>query len=431
MTGRLESLVIANPVKTRRPVAWTIMGFLALFLIWANFARLDEFSVAQGEVVPAGGIKTVQHLEGGIIREIYVKDGDTVTNGTPLVQLDLAITATNRDELLVRIDGFALARARLHAEINGTPLAFPEEEAKRRPDFVRAERENFDARKRELQSTLNVLGEQARQRQLEVQELESKRRTASNNLRLARQKLAMSKDLLKEGLTAKMEHIATEREVESLEGEVAALDSQVPRARAAASEINERLHEERNKFSRSAQEQLTQAENNIARHKELLNEATEQRQRTAIASPIDGVVKNMRYHTIGGVVKPGEPIMEIVPTREKLVIEAKLNPVDRGYVAAGQDALVKISTYDFARYGGLIGKVTLVAPDSTTPTDGQQPYFRVVAETEKNHLGKEEGSLPITPGMQASVEIHTGTKTVMEYLVKPVLKLRHEAFRER
>ena len=175
---------------------------------------------------------------------------------------------------------------------------------------------------------------------------------------------------------------------------------------------------------------MGEVEQNLARVAELLDEADEQGLRAEIKSPIEGVVKNMRYHTIGGVVSPGEAIMEIVPTGENLVIEARLNPVDRGYVREGQKATVKISSYDFARYGGLEGAVVMVAPDSSTDDRGQ-PFFRVVAKTEKTYLGDASGELPIMPGMEASVEIHTGQRTVMEFLVKPVLKLRHEAFRER
>jgi adhesin transport system membrane fusion protein len=183
-------------------------------------------------------------------------------------------------------------------------------------------------------------------------------------------------------------------------------------------------------FQREAEEQLGRTEQAIAQLEELLAEATEQGVRAEIKSPIDGIVKKLRYYTIGGIVSPGEPIMEIVPTGDKLVVEAKLNPTDRGYVNEGQRSLVKVSTYDFARYGGLDGTVANVAPDSTTDQNGT-PYFRVIVQTDKTYLGEEEGKLPITPGMQATVDIHTGTKSVMEYLIKPVLKLRHEAFRER
>ena len=164
---------------------------------------------------------------------------------------------------------------------------------------------------------------------------------------------------------------------------------------------------------------------------ELLAQATDQGVRAEIKSPIDGVVKKLRTNTIGGVVTPGEAIMEIVPSGEKLVVEARLNPTDRGYVDAGQPAIVKISTYDFVRYGGLQGTVTQVAPDASTDAKSGSPYFEVIVETDKSWLGAEPGSLPITAGMQATVDIRTGSRTVIDYLLKPVLKLRDEAFRER
>ena len=163
---------------------------------------------------------------------------------------------------------------------------------------------------------------------------------------------------------------------------------------------------------------------------ELLIEATEQSGRALIRSPIEGIVKNLAFNTIGGVVRPGDPIMEIVPTGGNLVIEAKLDPTDIGYVEEGQNAVVKISTYDFIRYGSLDGKVIMVAPDSSTAEDGS-PYYRIVVQTEKSYLGSENGKELISPGMQATVDIHTGKKSFVDYLIKPVLKLKSEAFRER
>jgi membrane fusion protein, adhesin transport system len=159
-------------------------------------------------------------------------------------------------------------------------------------------------------------------------------------------------------------------------------------------------------------------------------EATEQKGRTEIRSPIDGTVKNLRYNTIGGVVRPGEPIMEIVPERDRLVIEARLDPADRGYVRVGQAAVVKLSTYDFVRYGGLDGRVVRIAPDTDNSTTGRT-FFRVVVETDRTWLGAEKGALPISPGMEATVDIKTGRRTVIDYLLRPILKLQSEAFRER
>lgn len=427
---KLDMLLNQNPLPGWRLVAWPVMILLGAGVIWANFATLDEVSIATGEVVPAGRIKVVQHLEGGIIEEIYVSEGDTVREGQPLMQLDLAGSGTNREELLVRMDSERLIKARLVAEADGAELVFPEDVATRRPNIVSAQRQAFEARRRELTSTIQVMREQVKQRELEVEELNARTRAVESNYKLASERLRMSKSLLAEGLTARMEHLELEAEVENLSGESKSLKPALPKALAAVEEARQRQQEAESRFRREAQDQLGEVEGNIARMDELLSEATAQGLRTEIKSTIDGVVKNMRYNAIGNVVKPGEPIMELVPTGDQLVVEAKLNPIDRGYVKQGQDATVKISTYDFARYGGLKGQVIRLAPDSSTDEDGA-PYFRVVVQTDKNYLGLVEGDLPITPGMQATVDIHTGEKTVMDYLVKPVLKLRHEAFRER
>ncbi len=427
---RLDALLDSHPLPSWRLFAWPIMIMMTVLLVWANFAELDEVAVASGEVVPLGKVKTVQHLEGGIVQELFVSEGDTVKSGDPLLQLDLASAGTNKEELQVRMDSQLLVRARLIAEAEGTQLRFPEDVAERRPAQVAAQRQAYEARRRELTSTLKVLEEQVKQKELETEELEAKRKAVQRNYNLARERLMMSKSLLAEGLTAKMEHLELEAEVESLEGEMKGLEPAVPKARAAVDEVRQRLDEEELRFSRQAQDELGEVEQEIARIEQLTTKAEEQGFRAEIRSPIDGVVKNMRYNTIGGVVRPGEPILEIVPTGGKLVIESKINPTERGFITVGLPAVVKISSYDFARYGGLDGKVVRVAPDASTEEDGT-PYFMVVVETEKNYLGLKEGDLPITPGMQATVDIHTGKKSVMDYLIRPVLKLRHEAFRER
>lgn len=427
---RLDTLLPDPSVPTYRAAAWPVMALLTSAMLWANFAKLDEVAVTPGEVIPQGKVKVIQHLEGGIIKRIYVSEGAVVQAGDPLVLLDLATSGANHDELQARLDGQLLRRARLTAELDGKDLQLPSEASKRHPKLAEAERKGFRARRRSLETTLGMLREQLHQRQLEVEELEARKRSVARNLALARERLKMSRSLLSEGLTAKMEHLKLRAEVEELQGELQSLEPAVPRARAAVAEAEQRLNEGSNMFQQEAQEQLGQTEQTIAQLEEVLAEATEQGMRAEIKSPIDGVVKKLRYYTIGGVVSPGEPIMEIVPTGDKLVVEAKLSPTDRGYVNEGQSAMVKVTTYDFVRYGGLKGIVTHVAPDSSTD-EHQSPYFRVIVTTDKTYLGLEEGQLPITPGMQATVDIHTGQKSVLDYLIKPVLKLRDEAFRER
>lgn len=427
---RLENLVAAHSVPSWRPVSWALMGFIGLFLVWSLIARFDEVSVAAGEVVPQGRIKTIQHLEGGIIEDIYVRDGDIVRLDTPLVQINLGQLANNRDELQIRLDGLLLAKARLEAEAGGKPYVAPAEIAARQPKLAQAEEATYRARQEEFNATRAVLEGQVVQRRRDVGETNARLTAAENSLTLARERLAISQDLLKDGLTSKLEHSQIQSQVEAFNGEAASMREAAPRARAALGEAQERVKELSFKFSREAQEFLGEAELNIARTKELLTTADDQETRSTIKSPITGIVKNSRYHTIGGVVRPGEAIMDIVPSEDDLVVEAKLNPVDRGFVRAGQKATVKIDTFDYARYGGIEGEVVSVAPDSTVP-ENAMPYFKVVVRTEKPYLGDESEGLAITPGMGATVDIHTGTKSVMSYLVKPVLKLKAEAFRER
>jgi len=427
---RLDELLNSHPMPTWRVFAWPVMSMMLLLVTWAFFAELDEVAVSIGEVVPQGKVRVIQHLEGGIVEQLFVTEGDTVKEGDILIQLDQSSTGSNKEELSVRLDSQLLVRRRLQAEAQGKKLVFPPDIAAKRPTLAASQRQAFDARARELVSTLNVMKEQVKQRKLEVQELTARQKAVMRNYKLATERLKMSASLLTEGLTAKIEHLELEAEVESLDGEVQSLKPSIPKARAAVAESKERLKEGQIRFQREAQEELGKTEQEIARIREVLKRATEQGSRAEIKSPVAGVVKNLRFNTIGGVIKPGEPILEIVPTGENLVVQSRLNPTDRGYVSEGQKATVKISTYDFARYGGLNGTVIQVAPDTSMDENGQ-PYFRVVVQTNKNYLGREEGSLPIVPGMQATVDIHTGKKSVIDYLIRPVLKLKHESFRER
>ena len=429
--NKLDALLVAHPVPTWRHAAWPVMGLILLGLMWASFSKLDEVAVAPGEVIPLGNTKVIQHLEGGIIQDLFIKEGDVVRADQTLLQLDLGSGGANIQELQARQDSELLTRARLEAEATGTETPqFPQEVVARAPEQANAQLQAFNARKRQLSAGLAILEELVKQRKLEVQELEARLRAVRNNLELTRERFKISEDLLKSGLTSRVDHLQLGAEVENLQGEQQTIQASIPRARAAVSEAEQRVQEDEVRFRREAQDELNKTEQAISRIHELLKRAEEQGVRAEIKSPIDGIIINLAFTAVGNVVKPGEPIMEIVPTGENMVIECRLRPTDRGYVAEGQRAQVKISTYDFASYGGLDGEVILVAADTSVDENGM-PYFRVVVQPEKTYLGETRGVLPIMPGMEATVDIHTGQKTVMDYLIKPVLKLKHEAFRER
>ncbi|MBJ26747.1 MAG: multidrug resistance efflux pump [Alphaproteobacteria bacterium] len=417
-----------------RFTAWLIVFAIATGIIWANFANLEEVAVATGEVVPYGQVKVVQHLEGGIITEINVKEGDNVNSNQVLVRLDRNIIGSNREEALIELDGLLLTRARLEAEASGNPdaeLIFPLQVANRRPELLAAERETNQAHKREFLAIIEVLNEKRNQRELETHELKIQLQSAKDNLILSKEKLAMSEDLLSDNLTPKLEHKKLEQEVRKLEGEIREIEASISRATAAKAEANKRIEEESSRQRRLSLDELSSVERKIARAREELSRADDQVIRSEIKSPINGVVKSIRHNTIGGIVRPGESLMEIVPTQEKLVVEAMLDPTDIGYVQVGLPATVKISTYDFTRYGGLEGVVTSISADSIVDPTSGRAFFKVITETEKTFLGKNNQELPIAPGMQAVVDIKTGSKSVLEYLLKPVINAKSQAMRER
>jgi len=430
-TNRLDNLLYSHPVPTWRQAAWPVMGLIVLGFLWSNFAKLDEVSVSSGSVIPLGKSKVIQHLEGGIIKDIFIKEGDLVTAGETLMQLDLGSGGANIQELQVRLDSEILTRARLKAETMGLAKPeFPKDIVANVPDQANAQRLAFDARKRQLEAGSAVLKELVKQKKLDVSGLQAKMRAAESNLKLTTERFKISKGLLKDGLTSRVDHLQLEAEMKNFEGELQSIQASIPSAKAAVSEAERRVHEDETRFRREAQDELNKTEQTISRIKQLLRKANEQGVRSEIKSPIDGVIINLAFSAAGNVIKPGEPIMEIVPTGENLVVETRLAPTERGFVTEGQNALVKISTYDYSRYGGLDGVVILVAPDSSIDEKGN-PYFRVVVQPEKSYLGHTTGLMPIMPGMGATVDIQTGQKTVMDYFIKPVLKLKDEAFRER
>jgi len=426
----LDDVIARNPPSGIRVAARAIMLLVLGFVVWSYFAHFDEVATAFGEVVPQGQVKIIQHLEGGIVDQVFVVEGSRVNAGDPLLQLNLIASDSREEELGVTLDGLVLRRARLYAEANGTELAFPTDLAGRRPDAAHSEAQAFRTRRLELESTLLGLDQQMQQRTLDIQQLRTERGSKGSDLALAREELAISEALLVDGLTSRVDHLAVQRDVEQLQGDIASIGSAIARAEATLAEAQQKRREAELNFSRTALDELGRVDLALDQTREELTTAADKAFRTEINSPIDGVVKSLQVHTIGAVVRPGEPIMEIVPSGENLVIEAKLAPRDVGFVKVGQDATVKISTYDFARYGGLAAKVVLVSADSHRAEDGQT-YFRVIAQTDRDYLGANPGEQPITPGMEATVDIHTGTKPVLFYLLKPILKLKDEAFRER
>lgn len=405
------------------------MAILLLLLLWTLLAHLDRVISAQGKVVPLDKVKVIQHLEGGIVKNVLVKENQTVKMGEPLVELDLATAGVNGLEMSARMASFRVAQIRLQSESTGVEPRWPTDLEKQFQAVAEAERSTYLARRTELANTLAAIDGQITQGRQRVAELRARMSALEANLSIARQELAISEGLVKDKLVSQLEHFQRKSAVERLVGDIEGTRQAIPGAQAGVEEAMARRREEESKYRRRATDERTELERKMASLTEELNRAQDQEKRAVIRAPIDGIVKNVKYGTIGNVIKSGEPIMEVVPLKDQLVVELRLSPSDRGYVKIDQKALVKISAYDFYRHGGLEGRVTAIAADTDSGRNEEQ-YYRVVVSTDKSHLGADAKTMPITPGMLADVDIKVDTQSVFWSLLRPVLKLKHEAFRE-
>lgn len=406
-----------------------LLALLVIIFLWTLIGRVDRVVTAPGKVIPADKVKVIQHLEGGIIKDIMVRENQEVKAGDPLVVLDLATSGINSGEMSARMASLKLAKARLDAESQGIEPVWPEEQAAKFPDMIEAEKNSYRNRKDERRNALQAYDNIVTQNKQKLAESRERLASLTASLKITEQEVAISEDLVRDKLTSQLEHFQRKSNLERLMGDVASLRQSITGLQAAVSEAEARRKQEEARFNRESANESTDMERKMASLSEELTRAHDQEDRSVIRAPIDGVIKNVRFQTSGNVVRPGEPIMEVVPLKDQLVIEVKLSPADRGYINVKQDALVKISTYDYLRYGGLEGVVTGVAADTDLGRNEEQ-YYRVIVSTDKSWLGSQPGQFQITPGMVGEVDIKVDTQMILWALLKPVLKLKADAFKE-
>ncbi|HEX4843327.1 MAG TPA: HlyD family type I secretion periplasmic adaptor subunit [Limnobacter sp.] len=406
------------------------LGLIALSLFASLFIRVDQVVTAPGKVIPSTRVKSVQHLEGGIVQDLAVKEGDFVKEGAVLVQLNLATSGINIEELKSRRAALEMSRARLIGEATGKQPVYPTEITTTYPDLYQTEQSTYLARVTELQGIIAVNDSQLLGNQGKVGELQAKLDGLENRAVTTLRELEITRELVRERLVSQLEYLTKKREYDSLTAEIASMRQTISSAQASVGQSRARKVEEEGKFRRRAADELTTLERQLASLKEEIDRASDQRDRAIIRSPIDGIVKNLKLQAVGNVVRQGEPIMEVVPVDEVLVVETRLSPADRGYVSMDQPAEVKVSAYDFLRYGTLPGKVSQIAADTDPGSEDTGPYYRLIVSTDKAFFGTPEAPLRISPGMTAEVDINVGSQPFIYYLLKPVLKLQQEAFRE-
>jgi len=423
-------------VLFQRPprVTFLIVKFALLFIIlaivWAAYSELDEITVGEGKVIPSSQIQVIQNLEGGIVSGILVKVGDVVQKGQIVLQLDQTRFASSAGESKAKNDALLAKVARLTAEATGQPFSAPAALERSNPTVLREERQLYDSRQREINATLAVLSQQAGQRSQELVEKRARLVQLQESVNLIERELKMSKPLAAQGVISEVEILRLERQVSDIRGEMDATRLSIPRLDAQLAEARSKSEGAVAKFRSDAASELALARAEIAGIA-ASNIAVEDRlARTAVRSSLTGIVNRLNITTVGGVIQPGMDLMEIVPMDDTLIIEARVRPSDVGFLHPGQTAMVKISAYDFSIYGGLEAVVENITADSITNDKGES-FYLVRVRTENSKLGTDANPLPIIPGMLASVNIRTGQKSILSYLLKPVTKAKSEALRER
>lgn len=408
--------------------------FVVAFITWASMATLDEVTRGQGRVVPSSKIQVIQNLEGGIVAEILVNEGAVVDKGQVLLRIENTAAEANFGELQQRRMSALAAVARLQAEQSdqeGVQPVFSEELTQAAPELVQAEQSLFKVRQQQLRSQIQILEDQVAQRKQEMQELDSKLAGLRSAYGLASQELEITRPLAEQGVVAKVDLLRLEREVLDLKSQIDATNLAKPRAESALNEALRRIDERLVTFRSDAATELAKNQLELASLTEALTADRDRVQRTEVRSPVHGTVKEIKVRTVGGVVQPGQDLMEIVPIEDTLLVEAQVRPSDIAFMYPNQKAVIKITAYDFSIYGGLDAVVEQISADAIEDKEKGESFFRIYLRTDKNYLGTAEDPLPIIPGMTASVDVLTGEKTVLEYLMKPILRARDNALRER
>lgn len=400
------------------------------FTVWASQAELDIVSVAQGEVSPSSNVQTVEHLEGGIVRKILVGEGDRVTAGQPLVELEQTQSGADVKELKYRIRSLIATVTRLRAELNDKAPLFPPALVKSEPDLVRQATEMFNIRQSRMKGQIKSQEDAIRQRQLEIKEVQSRRASALESLKLIKEQVKISETLMEKELTNRMLHLNLLKEMADLQGRIEEANASLPRLEAALGEARSNMETIRASFREEAQVELDKSIREMEELTQRVRKFEDNFNRTTLRSPVDGIIKTLHVRSVGGVVKPGERVADIVPADDRLIIEAQLPPQDIGYVRAGQSAKVTLASADASKFGDLKGSVERVSPDTLVTEDGR-PFYKVRIITERSYFADGKLRYDLFPGMQVMASIQTGSRTIMEYILDPLIGRMGDALRER
>ncbi len=420
------ALLQQEPLRARRLLR-VAFAVVALLLVWAAFARIDEVTRGQGKVVPTSQVQVIQSVDGGVVEALMVKEGQIVEAGQLLLRVDPTRFLSNMQESRVTQLAYQVKALRLEALTRGVPFNPPPALIKEVPDIVAQEQRLYESRRDGIQAQISISQNQLTQRQQELNEVHARREQAERSLEFTIKELNATKPMVASGAVSEVEVMRLERDVARLRGDREQLGAQAMRVQAAIQEAQRRIEDtqlsNRNQMSGELSETMSKL-SSLSQGGLALEDKVKH---ADIKSPVRGTVKRLLVNTVGGVVQPGKEVIEIVPLDDALILEAQINPKDIGFLRPGQPAVVKFTAYDFAIYGGLSAEVVNIGADTVVDEKGNA-FYLVRVRTHKPRLAD---NLPIIPGMVAQVDILTGKKTVLSYLIKPVLRAKSNALTER
>ena len=429
LTTDIRTSILAQSPRGGRAIIWVIFVLFLMFMVWAYYSNIEQVTRGDGKVVPSTQIQIVQNLEGGILSEIMVDVGELVKKDQLLLRIDETRFSSSFKQNRVKYLSYKARAARLLSEANGTSFEVPKEVMDENPEIGIREQELFESRNREFQSNMDILQEQISQREHEYKELTTKLEELARTFALLQKELELTRPLVAQGAVSEVEVLHLERQASQMQGEIATIRQTIPKAQSRLQESQLTLRENELVFFNKAKSELNEI---LAELDEVSASAIaleDRLRRTNVRSPVTGTINRLLVNTVGGVIQPGMDLVEIVPLEDTLVVETKIKPADIAFLRPNQEAKVKFTAYDFTIYGGLNAKLEHISADSITDEKGNS-FYLVRLRTDKNYLGPESDPLPIIPGMVASVDILTGKKTILAYLLKPVLRAKYMALRE-
>ena len=429
VTDIRTTILIESP-RGGRSLIWLTLILFGCAIYWAAISEVEEVTRGMGKVVPSSQIQIVQNLEGGILAETYVNIGDIVEKGQMLMRLDEKRFSAPYREYRLKYLALTAKAARLIAETEISEMMLPIEIEKENSTIAAREWQLFNSRKEELATTIEILEEKAKQRRQDIAELEEKQTELTRTYRLLKKEIELTEPLIAQGAVSEVELLRLQREASTMLGEIAATKLSIPRVKSQLNEALKEIKEEQLQFSNNAKKELNEVQAELDALSATSVALADRLDRTSIRSPVYGTVKQVLVNTVGGVIQPGMDLIEIVPLEDTLLVEAQIKPADIAFLRPDQEAMVKFTAYDFTIYGGLEAELEYISADSVIDEKGNA-FYQVRVRTNQNYLMGKEGKMPIIPGMVATVDILTGKKTILSYLLKPILKAKQTALRER